>query len=81
MDIMIPGWDTPAGNREGWRIARWAQLNAARLGVTYVIFDARIWSVARASEGWRAYSHPIGSSNPTLDHLDHVHVSVEGYST
>lgn len=35
----------------------------------YVIYDRRIWSKARASEGWRRY----GGSNP---HTGHAHVSV-----
>lgn len=35
----------------------------------YVIFNRRIWSKARASEGWRPYS----GSNP---HTTHAHVSV-----
>ena len=78
VDVMIPRWNTPSGKAEGWRIARWAQANAAALRITYVIFDARIWSTARAGEGWRHYSHPTGASNPTLDHLDHVHISVIG---
>jgi endonuclease/exonuclease/phosphatase (EEP) superfamily protein YafD len=78
VDVMIPDWNTPAGKAEGWRIARWAQANAAALNITYVIFDARIWSTAHAEEGWRPYSHPTGASNPTLDHLDHVHISVIG---
>lgn len=37
--------------------------------VKYVIFNRRIWSKARNSEGWRTYS----GSNP---HTTHVHVSV-----
>ena len=78
VDIMIAGFDTPAGNARGWEIARWAQANAVQLGVTYVIFDAKIWSLARSSAGWRPYTHPTGASSPTLDHRDHVHISVEG---
>lgn len=35
----------------------------------YIIWDRHIWSVARASEGWRRYS----GSNP---HTRHMHVSV-----
>ena len=80
VDIMIEGWDTPAGRAEGREIAHWVQSNAEQLGVTYVIFDAKIWSMVRNAEGWRIYSHPTGNSNPALDHLDHVHVSVEGNS-
>ena len=78
VDIMIPAWDTAAGRALGWRIAEWARANAGALGVTYVIFDRRIWSTARASEGWRPYTHPSGSNEPTLAHVDHVHVSVAG---
>lgn len=37
--------------------------------VKYVIYNGRIWSKARASEGWRAYH----GDNP---HTTHVHVSV-----
>lgn len=78
VDVMIDRWQTGAGNAHGWKIARWVQRNAARLGVTYVIWDAKIWSVERKDEGWRVYSHPSGGSDPTLDHLDHLHVSVHG---
>ena len=80
VDFMIAGWDTPAGNAEGWEIALWAQDNAKQLGVTYVIFDAKIWSPDRNAEEWRPYTHPTASSNPTLDHLDHVHISVRHYT-
>jgi hypothetical protein len=62
----------------GWRIARWVQANAAALAVTYVIWQARIWSVERSAEGWRDYTtnFPYGGSvNPTTLHLDHVHIS------
>ena len=52
----------------GDRLAAYARANAARYRVSYVIWDRRIWNVARASEGWRRYNGP----NP---HTDHVHVS------
>jgi peptidoglycan hydrolase-like protein with peptidoglycan-binding domain len=42
---------------------------ARRLGVMYVIYDGRIWSSYRASEGWRKYSG--GES-----HGDHIHISL-----
>ena len=43
---------------------------ARRLGVMYVIWDGRIWSAFRASDGWRPY---VGVSQ----HRDHVHVSFD----
>lgn len=53
---------------KGDALAAYVVANAASLGITYVIWYRRIFSVARASEGWRPYS---GDS----DHTDHVHVS------
>lgn len=44
-------------------------LNARRLGVMYVIWNGRIWSAYRASEGWRGYSG--GES-----HAGHIHISL-----
>jgi hypothetical protein len=78
VDIMIAHWQTPTGKAEGWRIAHWVRAHAPQLGVKYVIFDAKIWSTDRSAEGWRPYAHPSGLSSPTLDHLNHVHVSVFG---
>ncbi|MFC5676162.1 peptidoglycan-binding domain-containing protein [Aeromicrobium endophyticum] len=40
-------------------------LNARRLGVMYVIYDERIWSVYNVRAGWRA----------SRGHVDHLHVS------
>ena len=42
-----------------------------RLGVMYIIWDGRIWSSSRASEGWRNYP----CSGTTACHRDHVHFS------
>lgn len=78
VDVMITDWATEPGNATGWQVGEWARTNAAGLGVKYVIFDAQIWSVDRADEGWRPYTHPSGCSTPTCAHLDHVHVSVHG---
>jgi hypothetical protein len=78
VDIMIDRWQTPAGQAEGRAISRWVAEHAAELGVTYVIFDAHIWSTDRADEGWRPYQHPSGATDPTSLHRDHVHVSVSG---
>lgn len=76
VDAMIPGWDNPSGNDLGWQVADFYQMNAAVLGVKYIIWDAQVWS----GQTWEPYSHPSGSSGATLDHLDHVHVSVSSSS-
>ena len=58
---------------QGDRLANWLKDNAGRLQVRYVMWDGKIWSVARANEGWR----PAASSNVTLGHYDHIHVSIQ----
>lgn len=75
IDVMLTPLG-PANTALGWQIATYLQSNARALGIKYLIWDGRIWSPNRAAEGWRPYRHPNGRSNPTLDHLDHVHVSV-----
>lgn len=52
---------------KGGRVAEYALVNAGRWGVTYVIWNKRIWD-SRDNKGWVAY---FGSS----PHTDHVHIS------
>jgi hypothetical protein len=75
VDVMLTPLG-PANTALGWQVALHLQANAETLGITYLIWDARIWSAGRAVEGWRPYRHPSGSRNATLLHLDHIHVSV-----
>ena len=62
----------------GWKVTNWLKANAETLGVEYIIWQGRIWSVARGSEGWRRY-YGGGMHDPngvTGGHYDHVHVKV-----
>lgn len=74
IDVMIPDYTTAAGNALGWQIARDLQAKAPQLGISYLIFDEQIWSVARGDEGWRPYSGKNGSDSAR--HFDHVHINV-----
>ena len=65
IDIMVSG-------DRGWQVAEFVRAHYAELGVSYVIYSQRIWSVDRASEGWR-YMSDRGST--TANHYDHVHVT------
>ena len=59
----------------GWKVTNWLKANAETVGVEYLIWQGRIWSVARASEGWRAYDGG-GMHDPnsvTGGHFDHLH--------
>ncbi|WP_436701348.1 hypothetical protein [Nocardioides sp. BYT-33-1] len=66
VDIMISG-------AVGWEIAEFVRANYAALGVSYVIYAQKIWSVERSGEGWRGMSN---RGSATANHYDHVHVSV-----
>ena len=65
IDIMVSG-------SRGWEVAEFVRANYSELGVSYVMYAQRIWSVDRAGEGWR-YVEDRGSA--TANHYDHVHVT------
>ncbi len=70
----IGSYPSAAQKDQGWKLANWLKQYAGRLQVRYVIWDGKIWSAARSSEGWRTYT---GGSGVTGGHYDHVHVSIE----
>ena len=64
----------------GWQVTNWLKANARTLGVEYLIWQGRIWSVARDSEGWRPYGGG-GMHDPqtvTGGHFDHLHLTCVG---
>ncbi|MEO7849645.1 MAG: mucin-2 protein, partial [Arachnia sp.] len=61
-----------ANNALGWEIANYFRQNASEFGISYIIFDQKIWSVARNREGWRSMADRGGD---TANHVDHVHVN------
>lgn len=63
-----------ASDRAGNRYA-----NARRLGVMYLIWDNKIWSSYRSSEGWRPYSNCASTPSTAYDtacHRNHIHLSL-----
>lgn len=66
VDIMVSG-------SAGWDIARYVQANAGSLGVTYVIYEQRIWLAGNPHSAWEPMADRGGA---TANHYDHVHVSV-----
>lgn len=65
VDIMVSG-------DRGWQVAEFVRANYAELGVSYVIYSQKIWSVERSGEGWRGMED---RGSTTANHYDHVHVS------
>lgn len=70
-DFMVPL--TPAGKAQGDALAAYAQAHARQLGIDYIIWYQRIWSVARADEGWRRMED---RGSATQNHMDHPHINV-----
>jgi endonuclease/exonuclease/phosphatase family metal-dependent hydrolase len=62
-----------ASKAQGDALAAYAKHNAAALGVDYIIWWQRIWSAARAGEGWRQMED---RGSTTANHRDHVHINV-----
>jgi hypothetical protein len=62
---------------KGDNIAAYCAKNAQALKVTYVIWYQKIFSVERASEGWRDMED---RGSTTANHMDHVHVSFASIS-
>jgi len=59
--------------QRGYAIAAWAQANASRLGIMYIIYRQQIWDVRMASSGWVPMPD---RGSITANHYDHVHISV-----
>ncbi|MGL5827817.1 MAG: hypothetical protein ACRCYU_23865 [Nocardioides sp.] len=64
--------DISVSGSRGAQVAEFVRANAAALGVSYVIYQQRIWSVERGGEGWRGMPD---RGSATANHFDHVHVS------
>ncbi len=65
VDIMVSG-------AAGWAVADFVRAHYAELGVEYLIYSQKIWSVERGGEGWRSMSD---RGSATANHYDHVHVT------
>lgn len=69
---------TDAQLHAGWRVTNWLKTHAGTLGVQYLIWQGRIWSLARDADGWRPYSGGgmHDPANVTGGHYDHLHITV-----
>jgi len=64
---------TAAKVQLGYQVAAWAQANASKLGIMYIIYRQKIWDIRMASAGWVPMADRGGI---TANHFDHVHISV-----
>lgn len=73
LDVMIPGWDTPAGQQRGDRIAAWIAEHAGDYRVSYTLWRQH-YQPFPATKYQGAMMEDRGS--PTQNHLDHLHITV-----
>ncbi len=77
IDFFFKPYKSKAQVAKGWTLANWAVVNAERLGIATVIYQDRIWSQNSSFKGWQGFTPSYGDpKNPTLRHLDHVHIDV-----
>jgi hypothetical protein len=66
LDIMVSG-------ATGVEVAAWLKANYATFGIIEIIYQQKIWTTQRSSEGWRAMAD---RGSTTANHYDHIHVLV-----
>ncbi|NNG36947.1 phage tail tape measure protein [Nakamurella aerolata] len=73
LDVMINGWSSPAGIQQGNKVAAYFTGNPSAYGTKYVIWRNQI----NKGGGWGPYIRSDGgnATDPTLAHMDHVHIS------
>jgi hypothetical protein len=72
IDAMIPDYRSSAGISLGTRLADWFVQNPANFGTKYVIWRDRI----NQNGQWAPYTHASGSTDDTMAHRNHVHISL-----
>lgn len=91
LDVMLADYKSEPSNALGWEIAKFFQNNAKEYGITYIIFDRKIWAngltpdsswtysgtnQTYGAKDWAPYQILSGvTDNDTQQHLDHVHIS------
>jgi surface antigen len=91
LDVMLADYKSEKSNALGWEIAKFFQANAKQYGITYIIFDSKIWANGLTPDSSWTYSGngqnygakdwapyrilPGVTDNDTQQHLDHVHIS------
>lgn len=77
VDFMIADYRSPAGRASGWQVAQWMRAHAKELGIKYVIWDMKTWSVDQDQAGWRPYTRYGPNPDDNKGHRNHVHVSLQ----
>ena len=82
-DIMIKDYRSPASVAKGDEMAQFLIKNRTSLGVSYLIWQDKIW--LGPARGWEEYSKSgkygnqfAGNWNDTTLHMDHIHVETKG---
>lgn len=84
-DLMVVNYKTAEGKENGHKMAAFFIENRKQLGISYIIWDDKIWR--GPTTGWEEYSKGgrfgnqfTGNWNDTTKHFDHLHVETIGNS-
>jgi len=85
VDVMMANYKSASGIKAGDRIAQFLLDNRTQLGISYLIWQDKIW--LSASKGWEPYSTSgkygtqfTNNWTDTTKHMDHIHVETHGSS-
>jgi len=85
VDVMMANYKSASGVRAGDRIAQFLLDNRQQLGISYLIWQDKIW--LSANKGWEPYSTSgkygtqfTNNWTDTTKHMDHIHVETLGSS-
>lgn len=85
VDVVMANYKSASGIQAGDRIARFLLDNRQQLGISYLIWQDKIWLSAK--KGWEPYSTSgkygtqfTNNWTDTTRHMDHIHVETHGES-
>ena len=74
LDVMVPGWDTPAGQQLGDDIAAWVFEHAGDYRVSYTLWRQHYQPFPAAKYEGAMMEHRGSAS---ANHFDHLHITVD----
>lgn len=80
IDMMISNYKNAGVRKRHEEIAEWLMNHRKELNITNIIYyDKSLYgqdSAARPYAKWSAYGHPSGGTGDTVQHRDHIHISI-----
>ena len=80
IDMMISDYKNPTVRKRQETIAEWLMDHRKELSINNIIYyDKSLYGQASAPKpysSWNSYGHPSGGRGDTVQHRDHIHISI-----